>query len=40
LADDDRPDVMRQRAFGRVVAELTSQVRGSADEGSASSDAA
>lgn len=40
LVDDGQPDVVRQRAFGRIVAELTSQVPGSAREGSGRSDAA
>jgi hypothetical protein len=40
LADDDQPDVARQRALGRIVAKLTSPVRGSADEASGTSDAA
>jgi hypothetical protein len=40
LVDDDQPDVARQRALQRVVAELTSQECGSAREGSAKSEAA
>jgi hypothetical protein len=40
LVDDDQPDVARQRALQRVVAELTSPARGSVRERSDKPDAA
>jgi hypothetical protein len=40
LVDDDQPDVARQRALQRVVAELTSPARGSGRERPDKSDAA
>jgi hypothetical protein len=40
LVDDDQPDVVRQRAFGRVVVDLTDQERGSARKRSGTPNAA